>query len=96
MTAHLPGVGAPTRASSAKRGPNPAAAVLLALLRAYRRVLSPLLPPHCRFAPSCSEYAEQAVAAYGPLRGGWLALRRLARCHPYNAGGYDPLTGVPQ
>ncbi len=64
---------------------------VLALLHAYRRWVSPLLPARCRFHPTCSAYAEQAVAAYGPVRGGWLALRRIGRCHPFNAGGLDPV-----
>ena len=67
--------------------------VLLALVRGYRRVVSPLLPPRCRFAPSCSAYAEEALRSYGAVRGTWLAVRRVARCHPFNPGGYDP---VPQ
>jgi putative membrane protein insertion efficiency factor len=67
--------------------------VLLLLVRAYRRVVSPLLPPRCRFAPSCSAYAEEALRAHGAVRGTWLAVRRVARCHPFNPGGYDP---VPQ
>jgi putative membrane protein insertion efficiency factor len=59
-------------------------------IRAYQMVLSPVLPPACRFAPSCSEYARQAVLEHGACRGGWLAVRRLLRCHPFGAGGYDP------
>ena len=59
----------------------------------YRRVLSPLLHSagvsSCRFQPTCSDYAEVAIARFGPMRGGWLALRRLARCHPFSAGGLD-------
>lgn len=65
--------------------------VVVLLLRAYKRLISPLLPPACRFYPTCSEYAAEAVANHGLLRGGWLALRRVARCHPYNPGGYDPV-----
>jgi putative membrane protein insertion efficiency factor len=57
---------------------------------AYQRLLSPVLPPSCRFAPSCSEYARLAVLEHGLPRGSWLALRRLARCHPFHPGGYDP------
>lgn len=69
----------------------PLAVLLLAVVRAYRRVLSPLLGARCRFHPTCSAYAEQALARHGALRGGWLSLRRLARCHPFNPGGYDPV-----
>jgi uncharacterized protein len=65
--------------------------VLLAALRGYRRFLSPLLAPRCRFLPSCSEYAVQAVERHGAARGGWLALRRVARCHPFHPGGHDPV-----
>ena len=57
----------------------------------YRRFVSPLLPPRCRFAPSCSEYALIALAEYGAARGLWLAVKRIARCHPFNPGGYDPV-----
>lgn len=64
----------------------------LALIRAYQLLLSPLLPPACRFVPSCSRYSYEAVERYGVRRGAWLTLRRLGRCHPFNPGGYDPLT----
>lgn len=65
--------------------------VILTLLRAYRMAISPLLGQHCRFWPSCSCYAEQAIREHGLLRGSWLALRRLARCHPWHPGGVDPV-----
>ena len=65
--------------------------LLLVLISAYRRVVSPLLGPRCRFAPSCSEYAQRAIAEHGAARGGWLAVRRVTRCHPFNPGGYDPV-----
>ncbi len=68
-----------------------AARLLLALVAAYRRWVSPLLGPHCRFGPSCSAYAAQALATHGAARGSWLALRRLARCHPFHPGGHDPV-----
>jgi len=61
------------------------------LVRGYQRFLSPALPPACRFTPSCSAYAVTALERYGAARGSWLALRRLARCHPWNPGGYDPV-----
>jgi putative membrane protein insertion efficiency factor len=66
-------------------------AVLIGAVRAYQRFLSPALPPACRFTPSCSAYAVTALERYGALQGSWLALRRLARCHPWNPGGYDPV-----
>ena len=65
--------------------------VILFLLRAYKRVISPLLPPMCRFVPTCSVYMMQAVEKYGVLRGVWLGLRRLSRCHVFNPGGWDPV-----
>src|ERR1700677_203891 len=65
--------------------------VLVVLLTGYRRLGSPLLPPSCRFYPSCSAYALEAVQVHGALRGSWLAVRRLSRCHPFHAGGLDPV-----
>ena len=65
--------------------------VCVGAVRAYQLFVSPLLPPACRFYPSCSEYAAQAFAAHGVLRGGWLAARRLLKCHPWHAGGFDPV-----
>ena len=60
-------------------------------IRAYQRFLSPLLGPHCRYHPTCSEYARQAINRYGLVRGGWLGLRRVLRCHPLREGGVDPV-----
>ena len=65
--------------------------ILLRVIRFYQRAVSPLFPPRCRYIPTCSEYALQAVEKYGPLRGGFLALRRLLRCNPFHKGGYDPV-----
>jgi putative membrane protein insertion efficiency factor len=65
--------------------------VLVAVLTAYRRWISPMTGPHCRFEPSCSTYAIEAIAAHGAARGSWLALRRLAKCQPFFTGGYDPV-----
>ena len=68
-----------------------ARACLLVGLRVYQVAISPLLPPSCRFSPSCSHYAAEAVRRHGALRGSWLALRRLARCHPLGGCGFDPV-----
>jgi hypothetical protein len=65
--------------------------MLIAILSAYRRWVSPMMAPHCRFAPSCSEYAIDALATHGALRGSWLTMRRLAKCQPFFTGGYDPV-----
>ncbi|WP_027068978.1 membrane protein insertion efficiency factor YidD [Novilysobacter defluvii] len=65
--------------------------VLIALLKGYKRAVSPLLGPRCRFHPSCSTYAMQAIARFGAVRGGWLAAKRIARCHPLHPGGNDPV-----
>jgi putative membrane protein insertion efficiency factor len=65
--------------------------VLLALLRFYRYAISPMLGRNCRFHPTCSEYAIEAVQRHGALRGGWLATKRVGRCHPFHPGGYDPV-----
>ena len=65
--------------------------IALFLLRFYKRFISPLLPPMCRFEPTCSVYTMPAVEKYGVLRGVWLGMKRLGRCHPFNPGGWDPV-----
>lgn len=64
---------------------------MLVMLRFYKREISPMLPPCCRYTPTCSEYAMQAVEKYGAVKGGWLAAKRILRCHPFHEGGYDPV-----
>jgi putative membrane protein insertion efficiency factor len=64
---------------------------VVGLIRGYQRVVSPALPRSCRFAPSCSQYTLEAVSRHGVVRGGWLGLRRVARCHPFHPGGFDPV-----
>jgi uncharacterized protein len=68
-----------------------AARVAIRLIRFYREAISPVRPPCCRYTPSCSAYAAEAIERFGFGRGGWLALRRLLRCHPFHAGGHDPV-----
>lgn len=65
--------------------------VLIEFIKGYRTFISPLYLPTCRFQPTCSQYAIEAIARYGAGRGGWLALRRITRCHPFHPGGYDPV-----
>ena len=84
QSTNLPGEGEPAAVG-------PLAAVLLLLLTFYRRLISPLLGPRCRFVPTCSTYAVEAVQRHGALRGSWLTLKRLLRCHPFAEGGYDPV-----
>ncbi len=68
--------------------------ILITLVRGYRYAVSPMLGSHCRFHPSCSAYAEEAIAQHGAVRGTWLTARRLSRCHPWHAGGLDPVPPV--
>jgi len=70
--------------------------VALALIRFYKRFLSPLLPPSCRFQPTCSVYTYEAIERYGVIRGGWLGIKRISRCHPLNPGGYDPVPDLEE
>jgi uncharacterized protein len=71
-------------------------AVVLGLIRVYQLTLSQVLPPACRFVPSCSQYGYEAISRYGVVRGGWLAAKRLVRCHPFHPGGYDPVPDLKE
>ena len=77
--------------SSSVRRPGPVGRLVLAMIGLYRGSISPLLAPSCRYAPSCSEYAAEAITRFGLVRGGWLAVRRLLRCHPWHHAGFDPV-----
>ncbi|RUO26982.1 membrane protein insertion efficiency factor YidD [Aliidiomarina minuta] len=68
-------------------------AIPIALIRGYQLIISPLLGPRCRFMPTCSEYAIQAIRLHGVVKGSWLALKRIGKCHPGNPGGFDPVPG---
>ena len=70
---------------------NVLAAIMLAVIAFYRSCISPLTPPACRYTPTCSQYAKEAITKYGPFKGGWLALRRILRCNPWGGSGYDPV-----
>lgn len=65
--------------------------IVLLFIKAYRLILSPFLGQHCRYTPTCSEYALESVERYGAVYGSWLAVKRLSRCHPWHTGGYDPV-----
>lgn len=65
--------------------------IIIGLIRFYQTAISPLTPPACRFTPTCSQYALEAIKKYGPLKGGWLALKRILRCNPWGGSGYDPV-----
>ena len=70
--------------------------LILLVLRGYKRFLSPLLPPACRFEPTCSIYMMQAVERFGPVRGTWMGTKRLCRCQPFHPGGHDPAPELPE
>ncbi len=70
---------------------NPAVVLAMGIVKIYRRLISPILPPACRFAPTCSEYCLDALQRHGLLRGVWLATGRILRCNPFSRGGYDPV-----
>jgi uncharacterized protein len=80
-----------TDPSVTQKGPTAITRALMAAVIGYRRFISPLLPPRCRFEPSCSAYALEALREHGAARGLWLAIARIARCHPFHPGGYDPV-----
>jgi hypothetical protein len=65
--------------------------ILIGLIKGYRMLISPLFAPTCRFQPTCSQYAMEAIDRFGTVRGTWLAVRRITRCHPFHPGGYDPV-----
>ena len=65
--------------------------IALLLIRFYQKAISPFLPPSCRFTPTCSHYGYEAIQKYGFLKGGWLTVKRISRCHPFTPGGYDPV-----
>ncbi len=65
--------------------------VFIFLIKVWQRTFSQVLPPSCRFTPSCSQYGLEAIQKYGALKGGWLTVKRVGRCHPFNPGGYDPV-----
>ena len=80
-----------TEATARPEPPGLAGRALIGIIRGYQLVLSPILGPRCRHLPTCSEYAAEAIARHGVLRGGWLAVRRVVRCHPWGTSGYDPV-----
>lgn len=74
-----------------KEGETMMVKIMVWLIRGYQLMISPYKPPSCRFAPTCSHYAIESIRRFGAWRGGWLALRRILRCHPFHPGGYDPV-----
>ncbi|QTD42664.1 membrane protein insertion efficiency factor YidD [Sporosarcina sp. Te-1] len=65
--------------------------ILMSLIKVYQKVISPLMPPTCRFYPTCSHYGIEAIEKHGALKGSWLAIRRISKCHPFHEGGFDPV-----
>ncbi|MBF0541511.1 MAG: membrane protein insertion efficiency factor YidD [Nitrospirae bacterium] len=65
--------------------------ILIFLIKIYKVIISPFMPPSCRFTPTCSQYSIDALTKYGAIKGGWMSVRRILRCHPFNPGGYDPV-----
>ncbi|HLU21590.1 MAG TPA: membrane protein insertion efficiency factor YidD [Bacillaceae bacterium] len=65
--------------------------IFLMMIRIYQKVISPLKPPTCRFYPTCSQYGIEAITRFGALRGGWLTIKRIGKCHPFHPGGFDPV-----
>jgi putative membrane protein insertion efficiency factor len=70
---------------------NPVKWLVLSLIRFYQKLISPMLPPACRFEPTCSHYTYEAIQVHGVVKGGWMGIKRISRCHPFNPGGYDPV-----
>lgn len=73
---------------------NPARGLIVGLIQGYRYLISPILPSSCRYHPTCSMYALDALSRHGVLKGGWIALKRILRCHPWGGSGYDPVPGT--
>ena len=68
--------------------------ILIVLIQGYRKFISPLFPPSCRFQPTCSQYSLEAIEKFGPIKGSWLGIKRILRCHPLHPGGYDPVPPI--